>query len=177
MNESPTFSTQSFSLIINGSELATGQLPQLLELEPALRSIALSDSPVIIRSPDSVQEHILDRLHCLSRRATLPVRKCNSINDADQLLDALSPRGDTHPSTLGTWAIFNIDQWPKDAQNRLSELLEALDLGRLHGRLRHERIPRVMAFCAIPSTTNLTSALERRLSYFTLTAKPTEKGI
>lgn len=175
MFEASTNSSQLMSLAINGSELAVANLPDLSELEPALRSVALSDSPVVIRAPESVQNHLLEKLHQLGRRAALPLRICRSLEDADKLLNALSPRGDTHPATLGTWALFEVDTWPEDKQDKLGELLEELDLGRLHGRLRHERIPRVMAFTSLAKENRFRSALEKRISYFTIIAKPIER--
>ena len=169
--------TEHVSLTINGSELAVAGHPEFQELESALRSIALSDSPVVIRSPEEVQEHLLNRLHALGRRADLPIHICRIAKEAEELMSALSTKGDTTSTSLGTWALFDIEKWPENQQNRLGELLEQFDLGRLHGRLRHERIPRVMAFSNLFVKNRIKPSLEKRISYFTLTIKPVKKEV
>jgi hypothetical protein len=170
--------TDHLSLTVNGSKLAVGARPGLGELEPALRSVALSDSPVFVRAPEADFEHLLARLHQLGRRAQLPIFRVERPEDIDPLFEILSsPRhgGDT---VLGTWALFAVSSWPEEKQEKLGELLETLDLARLHGRLRHERIPRVVVFSALEAPERLRPDLDQRVSYFTLVAEhhqPKEK--
>lgn len=166
--------SQSLTLTINGSKLAVGTRPELSELEAALRGVALSDSPVVIRAPDDDQEHFLNRIHGLGRRRELPMHLCRDPQDARPLLDSVSEGADTTPECLGTWALWGIDAWAQEEQQRLGDVLEALDLGRLHGRLRHERIPRVVMLSQPEGGSRLLPALARRISYFTLLAEPNE---
>ena len=164
-------SLKPLALTINGSKLAVGQRPSLSELDPALRSVALSDSPIIIKAPASDQSHLVSKLHKLGRRSSLPLRQCTVAEEAYELFDAVEDSGDTKPGALGTWVLYNINSWPISHQQRLSRVLEALDLGRLHGRLRHEKIPRVIVVTSQNGTASMPSDLEKRISYFRLTAE------
>lgn len=169
----PEGNAPGLSLTINGSKLAVGLRPDLSELEPALRSVALSDSPIVVRAPREDHPHLLRRLHALGRRARLPVHECRCAEEAEPLLAGLSTKPETSPSALGTWALFEVESWPEDRQRALGDLLEALDLGRLHGRLRHERIPRVVMFSTHERPPRVLPSLDLRISYFTLVAVPT----
>lgn len=160
-------------LTINGSKLAEGTAPSYEELQPALRSIALSDSPVIVRAPDEARQHLVEELHRLGRRAQLPIHPCTSAQEAEPLFDSLTARGETKPECLGTWALHDVGAWPRASQEKLSDLLEALDLGRLHGQLRHERIPRVVMLTSHADAPSILPSLARRIGYFNLTAVPT----
>lgn len=168
-----TTSSTCLALTLNGSRLAVGTRPDLAELDTALRSVALSDSPVLIRAPAEDYEHILNRLHALSRRSELPLHRCSAPNDAELLFEGIRSRGESREDAEGTWALFEVDDWPDERQEMLGKVLEQLDLGRLHGRLRHERIPRVMMFTDVGRTIRVLPSLDRRISYFTLTAEPT----
>lgn len=172
MNETTT-APQELALTINGSKLAVAYRPDLEPFEPALRSVALSDSPVMVRSLPEDHDFFLERLHGLSRRASMPVHRCPDPKDTDTLLKGAG-KMDSEEATLGTWALYDLHLWSEEQQDKLGALLEHLDLARLHGRLRHERIPRVVMFAELGNRTKVLSRLDRRLSYFTLTATPQE---
>ncbi|MEO1232200.1 MAG: hypothetical protein AAFZ18_25205 [Myxococcota bacterium] len=166
--------SEELTLTINGSKLAVGERPELAALEPALRSIALSDSPIVVRSLPDDHEHFLARLHALSRRSDLPVHRCSSAREAQRLFAGVA-RDIEETDTLGTWALYDVHAWERGAQEKLSSLLEHLDLARLHGRLRHERIPRVVMLADLGSKEKVLPALDRRISYFTMIAAPHEQ--
>lgn len=172
MTETSTI-PQELSLTINGSKLAVAQRPDLSVFEPALRSVALSDSPIMVRALPEDHDFFLERLHGLSRRSKMPVRRCRDAADTQILLDAAT-RGEDEEATLGTWALFDVHLWTEDHQDKLGSLLEHLDLARLHGRLRHDRIPRVVMFAELGNRAKVLNRLDRRLSYFTLTVAPQE---
>jgi len=56
------------ALRVNGSLLAVGRRPRLVELEAPLRGIALSDSPVLLRADTQDGGWIIQRLHALGVR-------------------------------------------------------------------------------------------------------------
>lgn len=169
-----TSQTDELALTINGSKLAVGARPDLTALEPALRSVALSDSPIVVRALPDDHEHFLVRLHALSRRSDLPVHRCGTVTDAQRLFEGVS-RDIEETDTLGTWALYDVPTWDRSAQEKLSSLLEHLDLARLHGRLRHERIPRVVMLADLGSSEKVLTTLDRRISYFTMIAAPHEQ--
>lgn len=159
------------ALRVNGSLLAVGRRPSLLELEPALRGIALSDSPVLLRADTQDGGWIIQRLHGLGRRSALPCRTCHTAVDAEELLEAVDESGEVDPRVAGSWALFNVHWWSADRQDQLASLLSKLDEGRLHGRLRHEHIPRVIVTVSPDfKQTKLQPELERRLAYFNVSA-------
>jgi len=165
-------------LKINGALLAVGRRPALEEWTPALRGIALSDSPVLIQATHQDAAFLLDRIHELGRRSNLPLHHCHSESESVPLLQSIRSKGSVSDDALGTWAIFNVHWWSEDSQIRLAEILAGFDEARLHGRLRHERIPRVVVTMN-PDTpaSNLRGELRQRLAYYHLTAvKPKEKG-
>lgn len=164
--------TPNLLLTINGSKLAVGTRPGLAELEAALRGVALSDSPVIVKAPAEDQPHLLQRLHELGRRKGLPIHECRESDQINLLLQGVNSGADTTTDCLGTWALYGVESWDEDMQERLGKVLEALDLGRLHGRLRHEKIPRVVLMTQNGRSRRLVPLLSRRISYFTLTAEP-----
>ncbi len=165
------------ALTVNGSLLAVGIRPQLGELEGALKSVALSDSPVIIRGQNDDRSYLLDRLHKLGRRSDLPVHQCRSPTEAEPLFASVMDNGDTEIEALGTWALHSVDAWPRDLQIQLNHILEALDLGRLHGRLRHEKIPRIVVLQESETdNSKLLPELSKRLSYFNLSTKACVPG-
>lgn len=168
--------SEAIALEINGAQLAVGQRPNLSELDPALRGVALSDSPVLIRASASDGTHLVDRLHALGRRAALPVHDCRSPAEAEALFRAVRSTGDTDERALGTWALHGVDAWPSELQEDLSRILGALDEGRLHGRLRHDKIPRVVVVERPGAAAGaLSPELERRLSFFKVATKPHTK--
>lgn len=159
------------ALRVNGSLLAVGRRPELAELEPALRGIALSDSPVLLRADNQDGGWIIQRLHGLGRRGELPCRTCHTAVDAEDLLEAVDDSGEVSPDVAGTWALFNVHWWSVDRQEQLASLLSKMDEGRLHGRLRHEHIPRVVVTVSPElKQTKLQPELERRLAYFNVSA-------
>jgi len=166
------------ALKVNGTMLAVGKRPSLESWNPALRGVALSDSPVLIQASHQDSAFILDRLHDLGRRRNLPVRQCHTEEEGGVLLHSLKSDGTVQEDALGTWAIFNVHWWSDEAQIRLADLLGKLDEARLHGRLRHDRIPRVIVTMH-PDTqaSSLRSGLRQRLSYYHLAAvTPKLKG-
>lgn len=165
-------------LKVNGSLLAVGKRPALDAWTPALRGIALSDSPVLIQASHQDAAYILERIHALGRRRDLPVHHCHTEDEGQSLLHALQSDGTVHDEALGTWAVFNVHWWSDEAQSRLADLLGELDEARLHGRLRHDRIPRVVVTMN-PDTqaSSLRSGLRQRLAYYHLSAvMPKTKG-
>jgi len=159
------------ALRVNGSLLAVGRRPRLVELEAPLRGIALSDSPVLLRADTQDGGWIIQRLHALGRRADLPCRTCHTAVEAEPLLEAVDGSGDVSSETAGTWALFNVHWWSEDRQMQLASVLSKLDEGRLHGRLRHVHIPRVVVTVSPDfKQTKLQPDLERRLAYFNVSA-------
>lgn len=168
------YQTSALRLTINGSKLAVGTRPGLDEFEAALRGVALSDSPVVVHAGEDVQEHLLGRLHSLGRRNGMPLHECRDVNAVEPLFDGVSGGAETSDGCLGTWALYGVETWTEKDQDRLGEILEVLDLGRLHGRLRHERIPRIVMLSSSERGRRLRTGLARRISYFTLIAEPHE---
>ncbi|MGF1510203.1 MAG: hypothetical protein ACFB9M_11955 [Myxococcota bacterium] len=155
------------ALRVNGSLLAVGRRPALAELNPALRGVALSDSPVLVQAEPQDANLIIERIHTLGRRSEMPSRTCHTDVDAVVLLDAIHSSGDVKPDALGSWALFNVHWWSETKQKELAGVLEELDEGRLHGRLRHERIPRVVvAMSPELKSSRLIPVLDQRLNYF-----------
>lgn len=175
MNQPQTID-HGLTLKVNGALLAVGRRPALEEWTPALRGIALSDSPVLIQASHQDAAFLLDRIHRLGRRRELPVYHCHTEAESDALLSSLSEEGEVSDDALGTWAIYNVHWWSEESQNRLSEVLGRLDEARLHGRLRHDRIPRVVVTMT-PETfpSNLQPELGQRLSYYHLSALQTKQ--
>ncbi len=168
---------EKLALKINGAVLTIAERPALKELDAPLRGIALSDSPVLIQGTTEDCDQLVNKLHSLGRRAALPVRTCYSPDEAEVLFDAILADGDTQTGVLGTWALHGVDSWPRELQMSLNRVLEAFDEGRLHGRLRHERIPRVVVLQQREARKGaLEPELQRRLSFFHLTAGPHERG-
>ena len=166
------------ALKVNGTVLAVGRRPSLEAWHPALRGVALSDSPVLVQAQHQDAAFILDRLHQLGRRAELPVHHCHDESEGTDLLQSLADDGTVTEEALGTWAIFNVHWWSDESQLRLADVLGKFDEGRLHGRLRHIRIPRVVVTMS-PETqaSGLRSALRQRLAYYHLSAAaPKTKG-
>ncbi len=164
--------SNAVALRINGSLMGVAPEPNLEELEPALRGVALSDSPVLLRGSERVCHDLVGQLHSLGRRADLPMHNCHSPEDAENLFrTVLDEQQEPNEKALGTWALFRVEAWPRELQVSLQRILEALDESRLHGRLRHDRIPRVVVVQESDSDgCSLDPALKRRLSYFNLSA-------
>ncbi|MCK6548626.1 hypothetical protein L6R52_22465 [Myxococcota bacterium] len=146
-------------------------------LDVPLRGIALSDSPVLIHSDvDAERTEMVMRLHVLGRRRRHPIHVCHTEQDAEALF-RLVPRDEqkTSPaSTLdavvraaGTWAMQDVGTWSKEHQLELVRLLAILDEHRLHGRLPHDKIPRVMVVQSSRGP-ELVPELQQRLSFFEL---------
>lgn len=163
-------------LRVNGSVLAVGDRPELASFENALRGVALSDSPVLIRGQSPDRKLLAERLHRLGRRAELPLRMCFSPDDAEDLFRAVGGP-DSPPEALGTWALYGVASWPRELQLLLHKVLETLDEGRLHGRLAHERIPRVLVLEEPDDTgAGLEPELQRRLTFFSLAMVDTKEA-
>jgi hypothetical protein len=159
------------ALKVNGSLLAVGRRPALSELGPALRGVALSDSPVLVQAEPQDAAYIMDQLHRLGRRSALPCRTCHTDLDAEALFEAIHDSGDVDPRALGSWVLNNVHWWSEERQVQLADVLNGLDEGRLHGRLRHERIPRVMVSVSPDvRTRKLIPELGQRLAYFHILA-------
>lgn len=160
------------ALKVNGSVLAVARRPQLQELEPALRGIALSDSPVLVCGDSLDANHVVERLHVLSRRSHLPLRSVHSQREAEPLLRAIHETGDVRTDALGTWALHNVHWWSPEEQLDLAAILAELDEARLHGRLAHQRIPRVLVITRLGDKPGkLEPDLEQRLTFFNVTVQ------
>lgn len=164
--------TDAVALRINGSLMGVAPRPKLSELAQALRGIALSDSPVLLSGTEDICNGLVKQLHKLGRRSGLPMHNCYSPEEAENLFKTvLDEEEELNEQALGTWALFRVDAWPRELQVSLQKILDALDESRLHGRLRHDRIPRVLVVQESDSDTrSLDPALKRRLSYFNLSA-------
>lgn len=172
MNRLHAHGDDTVALRINGSLLAIGRRPELNELDVVLRGIALSDSPVLIRAGRADDRaRLADRIHALGRRSGLPVHECRSVADADELFHAVEGKS-PEVNARGTWTLHSVATWPKQRQLALGRLLAALDESRLHGRLAHESIPRVVVLESTDATQKLEPELERRLSFFNIAAAP-----
>ncbi|MEQ9497226.1 MAG: hypothetical protein RIT81_10215 [Deltaproteobacteria bacterium] len=160
------------ALRINGSLMGVAPQPKLCELAQALRGIALSDSPVLLRGSEDICHDLVEQLHKLGRRSSLPMHNCHSPEEAETLFRTVFDEEDEpNEDALGTWALFRVEAWPRELQVSLQRILEVLDESRLHGRLRHDRIPRVVVVQESDSDgRSLDPALKRRLSYFNLSA-------
>jgi hypothetical protein len=167
------------ALKVNGTTLAVGRRPKLAEWTPALRGIALSDSPVLVQASDQDAAHILEQLHRLGRRSELPIHHCHTESEGTNLLRGMSSDGIVAPESMGTWAIFNVHWWSEESQTTLGRVLESFDEARLHGRLSHSKIPRVVVtMSAHTQASNLREPLRQRLAYYHLSATaPKAKGV
>jgi len=176
-NENSIEPGEGVALRINGALLAVGRRPALEALERPLRGVALSDSPVLVRAGDPEGPHIAERLHALGRRAALPRRDCLSPDAVRPLLGAVGEGSEVAAEALGSWTLHGVAGWPTAVQVDLERVLARLDEARLHGRLKHERIPRVVVVQRPGERVdNLHPDLARRLSFFDVSAGPhTEK--
>ncbi len=162
------------AVTLNGAKIRFSPDGGPERLDPALRCVALSDSPVLVEAPEEHQGWLVERIHQLGRRSMLPLHRCPDLESAGRLLAAVGKDGSPEEA-LGTWALFDVARWPKEPQRALASLLELLDLNRLHGRLRHDRIPRVIVVKS-EAKLDLDPALSQRAGYFHLLAvrQPTE---
>lgn len=162
------------ALHVNGHLLAVAQESGFQAFEHALRGVALSDSPVLIRAKDDHCGDLVDRLHKLGRRKQQPVHQCRHPEQAERLFRIVLESQSEEPlEALGTWALHRVEAWPREMQMSLRRVLEKLDQNRLHGRLRHESIPRVVVLQSDgEQATNLEPELAERLSYFSLETRP-----
>ena len=176
MNDNDT-KAERVALHVNGHLLAVAQESGFQAFEHALRGVALSDSPVLIRAKDHYCGDLVDRLHKLGRRNQQPVHQCRHPEEAERLFRiVLESETEETSDALGTWALHRVEAWPREMQLNLHRVLEQLDQSRLHGRLRHERIPRVVVLQSDnQESTNLEPELAARLSYFSVEAKPHQK--
>lgn len=163
---------QGVALHINGSLMGVAPKPALQDFERALRGVALSDSPVLLQGGEDICSGLLEQLHRLGRRAALPMHNCHSPQEAENLFrTVLDEEEGPNEDALGTWALHRVEAWPRELQVNLHKILQALDESRLHGRLRHDRIPRVVVVQGPDSDCEaLEPELLRRLSYFELSA-------
>lgn len=162
---------ESIALSINGALLAVAPRSSPDELDRALRGIALSDSPVLIRAEyDDDRTELARRLHALGRRRELPLHICRSADEAQALFRAIAGVSQAQTTALGTWALCGVTDWPKELQRSLTGVLATFDESRLHGRLSHERIPRVIVLERMESEPAFEPDLERRLSFFHIAA-------
>ncbi len=162
----------SVALHINGSLMGVSPSAKMKTLDRALRGVALSDSPVLLSGNEDICSDLLEKLHRLGRRAKLPMHNCHSPQEAENLFRAvLDEEQGPDEDTLGTWALFRVESWPRELQLNLNKILQALDESRLHGRLRHDRIPRVVVVQDPDADgASLDPDLYKRLSYFELCA-------
>lgn len=163
------------ALHINGTLLAVADADDLENFDPALRGVAMSDSPVLIQGEGDTCDLLCDRLHALGRRNEQPVHRCNVPEEAERLFNSVLGRNPSEGESLGTWALHRVEAWPREMQLNLQRVLETLDESRLHGRLRHDRIPRVVVLQSeAPTHSRLEPELHQRLSYFNVAARPHE---
>ena len=94
------------ALHVNGHFLAEAQESSFDAFEYALRGVALSDSPVLIRASDRHLRDLVERLHRLGRRKQQPVHQCRHPEEAQKLFRVVL-ESDDHESgdALGTWAL------------------------------------------------------------------------
>lgn len=177
MTVEPQAPAPAVELRVNGSVLAKSSASDLHDFDPVLRGVALSDSPVLLEGPADHQSLLVNRIHLLGRRAELPLHICYSARDAEVLFEALQESGSVTQNSLGTWALHEVSSWPDELQRTLSGILDLLDEGRLHGRLRHEVIPRVVVLEEeLPDVASTyTPELQKRLSFFHLSTCPKKR--
>lgn len=146
------------TLRINGALLGVARRPSLSDFDAALRGVALSDSPVLVRAsrPDD-RMHVAGRLHVLGRRRDLPLHAARSVEEARALIVARAS---------GTWALYDVGAWSEEDQLALAQLLALFDEHRLHGNLSHEQIPRVVVIVSGETQASLCEELARRLAFF-----------
>lgn len=170
----PETSADRVALHVNGHLLAVAQESGFHAFENALRGVALSDSPVLIRADDRHCGDLVNRLHKLGRRHEQPVHEIRHPEEAERLFRVvLDSDPEDSSEALGTWALHQVDAWPREMQLSLYRVLEQLDQSRLHGRLRHEKIPRVVVLQSdSQSGMSLEPELAARLSYFSVEARP-----
>ena len=178
MTDTDTSPAQRVALHVNGHFLAVAQESGFEAFEQALRGVALSDSPVLIRATASHCGDLVDRLHKLGRRNRQPVHQCRHPEEAERLFRVvLEAKDHENTEALGTWALHQVEAWPREMQISLQQVLERLDQNRLHGRLRHDRIPRVVVLQSDGrGNANLEPELAARLAYFNLETRPHSKG-
>jgi hypothetical protein len=150
---------------LNGAVVGKGSAPTSPEVQRALRGVALSDSPVLVRAEaEQDRRGIANTLHVLGRRKALPMHECKSAEDALPLFRGVLGKIES-ALVFGTWALYGVASWSKEQQRELCRVLGALDEHRLHGRLSHERMPRVIVLEG-DNKAALEPELARRLSFF-----------
>lgn len=168
-----TPSPESLELHINGTLLAVSETADLEDFDPALRGVALSDSPVLIQGSTTTCDLLCERLHALGRRNSQPVHRCNLPEEAERLFRHVLDKTDAEGESLGTWALHRVEAWPRELQLSLQRVLEQLDESRLHGRMHHDRLPRVVVLQdEAPGHSRMEPELHQRLSYFSVAARP-----
>ncbi len=120
-NTNNSTADENVALRINGSLMGVAIKPDLDDLEAALRGVALSDSPVLLRGAEDVCHGLLEHLHRLGRRAELPMHSCHSPEDAEDLFKSVLDDSEPSDGSLGTWALFRVEAWPRELQVSLSE--------------------------------------------------------
>lgn len=159
----------TIDLVVNGARLAEADEADLSVLERPLRSLALADSPILLRGAHEDCVYVIDRLHELGRRAHLPLHVCQTIEPAEALLSLGAHEPAHSAQVVGTWALYDVGRWPQARQLDLARALEALDEARLAGRLGHADIPRVLVIIPpFEAEDALVPRLSARLSYFKL---------
>jgi len=159
----------TIDLVVNGARLAEAEATDLRVLERPLKSLALADSPVLLRGAPEDCRHVVQRLHELGRRSQFPLRICTEQAQAEPLFDLSSIAALPTDAVAGTWALYGVGSWPAECQRRLIRALDILDEGRLAGRLGHRDIPRILVVMDpdLPGEALLEN-LSARLSYFKL---------
>jgi hypothetical protein len=148
------------SLRINGALLAVARRPSLTDFDAALRGVALSDSPVLVRAArEEDRTHIAGRLHALGRRRDLPLHGARTVAEARALIVSRAS---------GTWALHDVASWSEADQVALARLLALFDEHRLHGNLSHEQIPRVVVIEG-EKDAQFCEELAGRLAFFDIT--------
>jgi len=170
---------EEVALHVNGHLLAVADEEKFHDFDAALRGVALADSPVLIRAKDDHCGDLVRRLHKLGRSNQQPVHQCRHPEEAERLFRIMTTSNNSESTEiLGTWAMHRIDAWPREMQLTLRRVLEQLHQNSLHGRLRHERIPRVLVLQSNEdSSVNLEPELVTRVSYFSVEARPAAKKV
>jgi hypothetical protein len=157
-----TNNNERVAVSINGSRAKEALRPDFNEIDRLLRGIALSGSPVLIRSNQPENGTALaKRLHTLGQKKSLGFSVAASPEEARALTARWTP---------GTWALVGVSEWDESHQIALAELLAMAHESRLACRVTEDKLPRIIVVEAKESKKALAPILEERLSFFSIAA-------